>query len=366
MESGAINKIIMENIPLEVREKGLDKYKVIIFGAGGDGLRTLSMLHKFNIKDIIFCDNDSNKWGKKIGTENEVCISPLEIENYRDAIFVIGTRNYTMEIKKQLEDLKVEFITSDAYLLYKNIDKINYVYENLLNDSDSKRTYFRLIEIMVTGNFDLISSIYSENQYFAIPPFALHKTNDIFIDCGASVGDTLEQFIYKRLGLFNKIFAFEPCIRPYKAMEIRRDRLVKEWGLDVESIKCINEGLADYNGTAYLDTTGLLGENFIKIEQENDTSDEIIKITTLDTFFEDFTEKITFLKADIEGYELKMLQGAKKLIKKDKPKLAICIYHNFDDIFEIPLYIKSLVPEYKMEIRHHQFNLWETVLYCYV
>ena len=73
-----------------------------------------------------------------------------------------------------------------------------------------------------------------------------------------------------------------------------------------------------------------------------------------------------FIKADIEGAEMNLLHGAKKIIQKYKPKLAISIYHTIMDFFEIPLYIKSLVPEYKMAIRHYSNNTTETVLYAWI
>ena len=50
---------------------------------------------------------------------------------------------------------------------------------------------------------------------------------------------------------------------------------------------------------------------------------------------------------------------------RDKPRLAICIYHKPEDIIELPLYLLKLVPEYKFYIRHYCSNMWETVLYAY-
>lgn len=74
--------------------------------------------------------------------------------------------------------------------------------------------------------------------------------------------------------------------------------------------------------------------------------------------------KVTFIKMDIEGAELESLKGAQKVIQRDKPKLAICIYHKPEDMVELPLYIKELVPEYKFYIRHHSNFINETVLYA--
>ncbi len=75
-------------------------------------------------------------------------------------------------------------------------------------------------------------------------------------------------------------------------------------------------------------------------------------------------DKVTFIKLDIEGSELEALRGAEKIIRRDKPRLAISIYHKPQDYFEIPLYIRGLVPEYKLYIRHHKFNKNDTVLYA--
>ena len=77
-------------------------------------------------------------------------------------------------------------------------------------------------------------------------------------------------------------------------------------------------------------------------------------------------EKVTYVKMDIEGAELDALHGMEKMIKSDKPKLAISIYHKPEDLWEIPLYIYKLVPEYKFILRHHHHRIHETILYAYL
>jgi len=75
-------------------------------------------------------------------------------------------------------------------------------------------------------------------------------------------------------------------------------------------------------------------------------------------------EKVTLIKMDIEGSEKQALTGAENIIRRDRPKLAICIYHNPEDLFEIPFLIKKMVPEYKLYIRHHSDTYAETVVYA--
>ena len=72
-----------------------------------------------------------------------------------------------------------------------------------------------------------------------------------------------------------------------------------------------------------------------------------------DTYFDEKTRE-----------ELKALKGMEQTILKYKPKLAICIYHKFEDLWELPLYIKKLVPEYKLYIRNYTTYLDEIVLYA--
>jgi hypothetical protein len=95
----------------------------------------------------------------------------------------------------------------------------------------------------------------------------------------------------------------------------------------------------------------------------NDLEAEKLQMVSLDEYL---TEPYSFLKADIESFEYRMLLGAEKGIKKYKPLLTICLYHNAVDFYSIPLLVKSMVPEYKMAVRHHSDELQGTVLYAWI
>ena len=75
-------------------------------------------------------------------------------------------------------------------------------------------------------------------------------------------------------------------------------------------------------------------------------------------------DKVTFIKMDVEGAELESLKGAKNIILRDCPKLAICIYHKPEDLFEIPILIKEMCREYKIVIRQYADSIFETVCYA--
>lgn len=69
---------------------------------------------------------------------------------------------------------------------------------------------------------------------------------------------------------------------------------------------------------------------------------------------------------DIEGAELKALEGARNTIIINHPRLAVCIYHKALDVVDIASYLLELVPEYKFYIRQYASNMWETVLYAVI
>ena len=90
--------------------------------------------------------------------------------------------------------------------------------------------------------------------------------------------------------------------------------------------------------------------------------DSEIIVKTLDgTVFQD---KPTFIKMDIEGSETEALKGCKKIIEAYKPKLAICIYHKPEDLFEIPIMLKEMCPDYKLSVRQFADSRFETVCYA--
>ena len=76
-------------------------------------------------------------------------------------------------------------------------------------------------------------------------------------------------------------------------------------------------------------------------------------------------ENVTLIKMDIEGSEYEAILGAKRVIQKNKPRLAISIYHSGEDYYRLPLLVKELVPEYKIAIRHHKKNHMDTDMYCW-
>lgn len=80
---------------------------------------------------------------------------------------------------------------------------------------------------------------------------------------------------------------------------------------------------------------------------------------------EDIKEKVTYIKMDVEGFEVPAILGARQHIKNDTPKLAVCVYHIISDIWEVPRLIHNIYSGYRFYVRHYmEHQNWETVLYA--
>jgi len=207
-----------------------------------------------------------------------------------------------------------------------------------------------------------LASVYAGDQYFAVPEVLTFSADDVFVDCGAFVGDTVESYINHCQGVFHKAIAFEPGPLQFSAMQKRFQRLTEEWALPSGRLVAVQAGVSDTPSHASL-TGGVMSDNLIGTRLVASDDADGIAIVTLDEALQG--QRVDFLKADIEGYEMAMLRGARELIRTQKPRMAICLYHKLTDPYEIPLYLKELVPEYHFQVRQHAMNFTECVLYAY-
>ena len=76
-------------------------------------------------------------------------------------------------------------------------------------------------------------------------------------------------------------------------------------------------------------------------------------------------KQATIIKMDVEGFEREAIWGSAINISHYAPKMMVSLYHRNEDIFELPLLIKTLNPRYKLYIRHQLYiPAWETNLYA--
>ena len=87
-----------------------------------------------------------------------------------------------------------------------------------------------------------------------------------------------------------------------------------------------------------------------------------VRVTTIDGTVGD--EPVGFIKMDIEGSEFGALHGAERTIRRDRPLLALSVYHLPGDMLAIMDYLHELVPKYRFWLRHYSVGNADTVLYA--
>jgi hypothetical protein len=94
----------------------------------------------------------------------------------------------------------------------------------------------------------------------------------------------------------------------------------------------------------------------------SDSGDDFVQCVALDDAIPDFNP--TFVKMDIEGAEYEAILGGRAIIQRCSPDLAISVYHRIEHMWEIPLLIKNMVPDYSFYLRSHGNLGIETIMYA--
>lgn len=282
--------------------------KKILFGAGIIGKRLIDIFY-----DVEFeCFVDNNHAGDTCKGLPIINIKTLK-EKYQNDLIIISTVVFHNEIHTQL--LKEGFKEDNIINIGKECKALSY------------------------------------SQYFDLPELkAAAKDEEVFIDGGCYDGKSSIEF---KKWCDNSdvketyIYAWEP---DPKNLEICKATLIDFHN----QYKIIDKGLWSKKDTLYFEIGGEASSI-----SENGTAQ--INVDSLDNIVK---TPVTFIKMDIEGAEYNALLGAEKTITRYKPKLAICVYHKPEDIWEIPWLIHQLNPNYKFYLRHYSLTVSDTVLYA--
>ena len=189
---------------------------------------------------------------------------------------------------------------------------------------------------------------HSENQYFN--PLTLSDLQGkalTFVDGGAYNGDTYQELC--GLAEVEAAYLFEPDAANFA-------QLTRHASHTGRKAQCLPLGLAD----SYRVLNFNAGSGEGAAISEKGTAH--IAVTALDDVLAGHT--VDFIKLDVEGAELQALQGARKLIQRSRPVLALSLYHCPQDLWQLPLVLADLCEDYRFHVRQHYFNSFDSVLYA--
>ena len=216
---------------------------------------------------------------------------------------------------------------------------------SLLADEESRRVYIDILNFKVSGKIEyLLSSFCNKDEVYS--DILKLGNKEQIIDLGAYDGDTIREFCKATGNRYAQITALEPDAKSFK-------KLVKNTE-GRENITLINKGAWNERDTL------IFSENAGRNSRLSDKG-KSVEVTDIDSL----NIPASFIKMDIEGSEMRALEGMERTIKRYLPKLYICAYHRNEDLFSLPLKVISLDNNYKIYFRHSKYiPAWESNFYC--
>lgn len=234
-------------------------------------------------------------------------------------------------------------------LLARNADRVAAVAARMA-DEESRDCIARTLAFRAGADLPFASYASAEPQYFnALTLEALAGRPFTFVDCGAYNGDTFAALLAAPGVECTRAYLLEPDPGNFRRL------VANSRGLRVPTV-CLPLAAADK--ATMLSFAADNGEAS-RLGQGGDT---LVAAAALDELLPN--ESIGFLKLDVEGAEAQVLRGAAQLVQRCRPVLALSLYHNPADLWELPELLFAMCERYRFHVRQHYANSFDSVLYA--
>ncbi|WP_027727305.1 FkbM family methyltransferase [Treponema sp. C6A8] len=326
----------------------------ILYGAGSDLEKILPLLRKNDYNPLCIIDGNPQKVGKII--YDIPVVSSEKIFDYNSKIIIITASFFdsihenlvkildsnineysilvspyawlmlvNVEYNSDLLKRAAEFIEDNKESIVKLYDCSDRKTDDILNFLIGARTekFYKFYEYNLIQGMQYVEGYFYENELKDIGSFT-------FVDVGAYIGDTYKAMISMYNNMIN-YYAYEPSEKNFKLLK----KFSSERNNDNCVLECRNYALGDMNGQI---SFGKQGAEFGIINDSNSSFCEKINVKRLDDDNINVIGKLV-IKMDVEGSEMEVLGGGLETIKKYNPIMAICVYHRYQDIYDIPKFL---------------------------
>jgi len=341
----------------------------VLYGAGNIGKEVARRLKRIGHFPACFIDDTPSKYGKSI--------DGLTIHSLEDVMSIYGTdfnlivtilnpNHSFLETKSRLALLGVCAMPFVA---------LSWVYDGILNglhanstpleitrqrksimslmelwDDDRSRNEFILqLLFRLTLDYAYLSER-QESCYFPDDVKIRFHDNTTFLDAGAYNGDTADLAVRELGAKLGRLIAFEPDPHNYHSLVEKIANLCKQ---DISIL--YQSAIGSDEGKLRFDASADMNSSL------SDEGEIIVDVQPLSKFI---VSDNMYLKFDIEGSEHSALSSCITSIRRFKPQIAVSVYHNSADLWEIPLLLKSTVPQYKLYLRNHGIDATDVICYA--
>lgn len=246
----------------------------------------------------------------------------FNIQEIVERLHAGGITKYCTISQREREIIDTRFSGEMNDYFQAHYQELKNLFDNM-EDEISKRVMLEYIYALTHGGYRYrLPMCEGKNKYFTgmtvngdTEPLYDHKKDEIWLNCGANIGDTVFQYLANGFDA-DTIFAVEADEVCFGKLSENLDRLPCAYQKKIVPLKCFIDANTDFEKI-------FLGKT------------------------------ISLINADIEGNELELLKALKDIIVRDRPVLAICAYHKRSDLIDLPEYLSSIVKDYSFVMRKY-------------
>ena len=337
-----------------------EKRPILMYGMGNGADKIISYLEKYGVFVDDFFASDEFVRGHFFHGKKVLKFSEAR-QKYDDFIILLSFASSLPDVLERFYQLDKEFdmyapdvpvtgenlFTESFY--YENIDKFKLA-RSLLVDDESKRMFDEVIEYKLTAKIShLINAMSDKNEIFnnVLRP----ESYRFCADLGAYNGDTAKDML-NDFSNVEKIVCLEPDPRNFKKLSAFADK--------ENRLEAYEAGAWSTDTVLKMDQSGNRNANVF-----NKSSSKLkdVNMRSLDSVL--MGRKVDYVKFDVEGAEREAILGAKKSIVKYKPDMLISMYHRSEDMFDLPILVNNICPDYKLYLRRFEYvPAWDLNLYA--
>ncbi len=331
---------------------------IVLYGMGNGADKIADELERRGMEVAAYFASDDFVRGQLFRSKRVMKYAEVK-EVYPECVILVAFASQLSDVMARIEAIDAEnelYVPDvpvvggrvfDSAFYEENLDLIQEARE-LFADEESRGIYDNILLYKLTGKLSYLKQVTSSQDEVFRSVLSCERYTAC-ADLGAYNGDSVREFMQKFPNL-EKVVSLEPDRRNFKKLS----RFVEE--AELSFVECHNCAAWSENGEMAFSASG--NRNARAGEGKG-----TVAVRTLDSILDG--RAVDYIKYDVEGSEYEALLGSMETIKRCQPDLLVSLYHRNEDIFRLPIFVRSLLKEHKLYLRRFPYiPAWDLNLYA--
>ena len=236
----------------------------------------------------------------------------------------------------------------------KHITEINFI-RNRLSDQRSQDSYTKILFASPNILWEhYINGLLTSLQYF---DYLMINPGDVIINCGVHSGSEIPIFLAHLKGK-GEIHHIDPIGFDYLS------EYASNWIASFKELN-IEYKMALHNETGRIALSTQHDGQLCQVQgYENEKMAMYPSVTLEDFIKKNRLKKVDIIKFDLEGAEETVIPTLQNVVNKYRPQLAVSIYHKTCHLWELPMQLIKMCPNYDFYLNFYCCEQYEVIFYC--